>query len=802
MSDGRGDDPTSEEVDETAEAEETEPEAPAAESDAADEADDDTAAAADAENENDDSAAESDAAEGDEDDSDDGAAEGKEAAAVSTAKKGTPPPRPSKDKDRAARRGPARPKAARKPAPKGSRKARRRRFGAPEAAAAVTLLLVGAQIANLAISDTKASTGAWLLLAALVACFLWACGNLLERRGRLAKLRNRGLGALALVLGLAVFSLVTVSVNQSTPQLGIDLRGGFSVTLTADGNPPSDSVDQAVEIIRNRIDGLGVAEPEVTRQGDAVVVNLPGVQDRDRALEIVGTTAKLEFRPVLVNQAAPYDAEAAEAGRDPCAVPEATEDPTSTTAAEDPAATSTPEDPTSTTVAEDPAATTAPEGTTASTEAPAGDEEGATPAPAAPAVPVDGEVAAPPLGRQETTTTTAPTDESTTTAADGETTTTAAPADGETTTTAPADPAAPTDTTAPAGPSDVETIPNRPEADQEPLFCSTVGPVGFEGSALSKAQAQLGGQTGSEWVVGVRVKDSQQAQANTLINSCFAGDQTACPTQQMAIVLDGEVISAPVVQNQNLADDEFVISGGSSSSGGGSGFRESEAKDLALKLRYGALPVEFRSSDEQQLSPSLGDDTLRAGILAGILGLVAVALYLMVYYRALGIVVVLGLGVWSALMYGVVCWLSATQGLTLSISGVVGIVVSLGTTVDSYVVHFERLKDEVRLGKSVRASTEKGFQKAFRTILTADLASLMGAVLLWWLTVGAVRGFAFFLGLSVVLDLFVAYCFDRPMVALLARSDFFVRHPVFGVARGLGRSDDDAPGRAPAGASS
>lgn len=719
-------------------------------------------------------------------DEEDAGADPAEEAVVPARAKGAAPSRPSTRKP-SERPKPERPKAK---ASKGSRKARRRRFGAEEIAVLVFLLAFIAQIVNLAISETKASTWAWVLLAALGGGLVLSLSRLADKRGKLAPLRNRGLGALAVVLSLAAFSLVTVAVNQSTPQLGIDLRGGFSVTLTAEGDPAGDSVDQAVEIIRNRIDGLGVAEPEVTRQGDAVVVNLPGVQDRERALQIVGETAKLEFRPVLAATAGVYDGEAEEAGDDPCASP-LVEDPTvvpedgSTTVPED-GSTTVPADG-STTVPADGSTTVPAEGAT--TTAPA-DETATT--------------AAPKLREQEDATTTTAA-ETTTTVAGDETTTTVA---GETTTTVAGEttvPEDPTATTVPAddgtgaaaGPSDTETIPYRPVADEPPAYCSTVGPVGFEGSALSKAEAELGGQTGGEWVVAVRVKGSQQATANALINSCFQAAAT-CPTQQMAIVLDGEVISAPTVQNLNLADDEFVINGGSS----GGGFPESEAKDLALKLRYGALPVEFRSSDEQQLSPSLGDDTLRAGILAGVVGLIAVALYLIIYYRALGVVVVMGLAVWSSLMYGVVCWLSATRGLTLSISGVVGIVVSLGTTVDSYVVHFERLKDEVRLGKSVRASTEKGFQKAFRTILTADLASLMGAVLLWYLTVGAVRGFAFFLGLSVVLDLFVAYCFDRPMVALLARSDFFVRNKRFGVARGLGREADDAPARAKAGAAS
>ncbi|HEU5150348.1 MAG TPA: protein translocase subunit SecD [Iamia sp.] len=684
--------------------------------------------------------------------------------------KSGPPPRPGKAAKRDRTAPPPRPKAA-----KGSRKARRRRIGGVEGAVIVTALLLIARIVTLAIDDAKASTWAWILLALAAGAFVWSLIALADKRGRLTQYRNRGLGALALILALAAFSITTVVANDASPQLGLDLQGGFSVVLSAEGNPPSDSIDQAMEIIRNRIDGLGVAEPEVTRQGDNVVVDLPGIEDRERAQEILGETARLEFRPVLQPQL-PYDAEAAAAGEDPCAgaaTPPA--DDTTTTA---------PADGSTTTAPADGATTTAPADgstTTASTEPATSEEEGAArPAPTPAATPVDGEYAAAPLARQEDTTTTAAEGETTTTAAGGETTTTAAEgettttvAEGDTTTTAPAaDPAAEAANTI--------IIPFRADPDEEPISCTQVGPTGFEGGDLSKSQAELGGQTGSQWVVSIAIKGGSRSKANELINSC-ASPGAACPTGQMAIVLDNEVISAPQVNGPNLADQDFQIEGQ---------FSEGDAKDLALKLRYGALPVEFVRSAERQVSPTLGEDSLQAGLLAGVIGLVAVALYLIVYYRALGVVVVLGLGVWSALMYGTICWLSTTRGLTLSLSGVVGIVVSLGTTVDSYVVHFERLKDEVRLGKSVRASTEKGFQKAFKTILTADLASLMGAALLWYLTVGAVRGFAFFLGLSVVLDLLVAYCFDRPMVALLARSRFFTEHPIFGVARGLGRSGD------------
>lgn len=722
------------------------------------------------------------------------------AADAPVAKRSGPPPRPTKAEKAAKKNPPPRPKNKDRatPARGGGKRARRRRARRPASLVLAIVALVGL-VALTAVLGTRAADGGeatfWIYAGAVVAAVVGI--SLVTWFLDAWNLRHRGIGSLVFIVTLAVISLTAVTTTDTSPQLGLDLQGGFSVVLSAQGDPPSDNIDQAMEIIRNRIDALGVAEPEVTRQGDNVVVDLPGIEDRARAQEILGETAKLEFRPVL-QQGLPYDAAAAEAGDDPCAAglqaAEAAADPTATDPAADPATTdpatgsTVPGD----TTATEPGASTEPSASTeptASTEAPAttGEQEGAgaTPAPSTGAV-ADGEQAAP-LPRQETTTTTtAPADPSSTTAPADPTATTA-PAEGPTPTTTPAEPEAS------AGGS--IAVPFRPDAEQEPSTCALLGPESVSGDSLSKSQAELGGQTGSQWIVNVAIKSGQRAAANALMNGCNQAAPT-CPTQQMGIVLDGELISAPTVNDPNLADDDFVISGG-----GTSGFAEGEAKDLALKLRYGALPVEFTRSAERQVSPTLGEDSLRAGILAGLIGLVAVAVYLLIYYRALGLVVVLGLAVWSALMYGVVCWFSASRGLTLSLSGVVGIVISLGTTVDSYVVYFERLKDEVRMGKTVRSATERSFQKAFRTILTADVASLMGAVLLWWLTVGAVRGFAFFLGLSVVLDVLVAYCFARPVVALLARNRFFTENNVFGVARGLGRhtDDDDRPAtRAPA----
>jgi preprotein translocase subunit SecD len=179
---------------------------------------------------------------------------------------------------------------------------------------------------------------------------------------------------------------------------------------------------------------------------------------------------------------------------------------------------------------------------------------------------------------------------------------------------------------------------------------------------------------------------------------------------------------------------------------------------------------------------------LRAGVIAGVVGLVLVALYMLLYYRALGVVMIVGVGISGALLYSIVSWMGETRGLALTLAGVTGIIVSIGVTVDSYVVFFERLKDEVKAGRTLRTSTERAFRRAFRTILAADISSFLGAAVLWWLTVGSVRGFAFFLGLSTVLDVIVAWFFTRPTVILLSRNRFFTEMPGFGVARGLASS--------------
>jgi preprotein translocase subunit SecD len=544
---------------------------------------------------------------------------------------------------------------------------------------------------------------------------------------------------------LASLGAVTIAhISNTTPTLGLDLQGGFSVVLQArevNGELPSEeSVEKAKDIIRQRVDGLGVAEPEIVRQGRTVIVQLPGVTDRSKAEQVVGCTAKLEFRPVLAVEANPdaVTTTTTKSGKGTTTTKAKSDDGSTTTTKADGA--------TTTTAAADG------EGETGAGMAGLSSGEGALPAQFAPSTTT---TTAPP------TTTTVPAD-TTTTAPASTTSTSAATTDTEPSTTSTTNgcssgqkiDTSTVSTTAPL-PEGAEIIPSK---DGSLLY--TLGPVGFTGDALSKAEAALQ----ESWAVNVSVRGSKKTEANAAFNACYNGEPT-CPAQtqdgrgSIAIVLDGEVLSAPAVNGPDLASDNFTISGD---------FDQSEAKELALVLRYGSLPVEFDQVALQQVSATLGTDSLHAGLLAGAVGIALVALYMLLYYRGLGLVVIGGLAVWGGFMYGLVCWLSANQGLALTLSGIIGIVVSVGTTVDSYVVYFERMRDEVRAGRSARSATDRGFSSAIRTIITADVASFLGAFLLWWLTVGPVRGFAFFLGMSVVLDLFVAYFFTRPVVALLS----------------------------------
>jgi preprotein translocase subunit SecD len=304
-----------------------------------------------------------------------------------------------------------------------------------------------------------------------------------------------------------------------------------------------------------------------------------------------------------------------------------------------------------------------------------------------------------------------------------------------------------------------------------------LGPSGVPGNAVHSAQAVFNTPS---WDVEVTLTGSGSKQWDTLATQQFHA--------YVAIDLDGEVVSAPLTLPSQSTFTSFngkvQISGN---------FTQSSAQNLALDLNYGALPVSFTNHhggsgpiDQTTVSPTLGKSSLKAGLAAGIGGLLLVLLYTIFYYRALGIVVVSGLATTAAILWAIVSALGhSAMNLTLDLAGVTGVIVSIGITVDSYIVYFERLKDEVRSGRSVRTSVDRSFRGAFRTVLAADLVSLAAAVVLYLLAVGTVRGFAFFLGLATLLDIGTTYFFTRPLVILLGRNARVTGARIIGVARGL-----------------
>jgi preprotein translocase subunit SecD len=259
------------------------------------------------------------------------------------------------------------------------------------------------------------------------------------------------------------------------------------------------------------------------------------------------------------------------------------------------------------------------------------------------------------------------------------------------------------------------------------------------------------------------------------------------PQNSIAIVVDRAVISYPTV-NDPITNGNGVISGG---------FDETEAKDLATVLNAGALPVELTRQSVQTVSPTLGEESLRQGIVAGIAGLILLFLYLLFYYRLLGIVAWFGMSAWAILALAIVSIAGAQVGYALTLAGVAGLVISLGVTADSYIVFFERLKDEVRSGKSARSAVQPAFKRSYKTIVAADFVTMIAAVVLYVTAVSSVRGFALTLGVATLLDLFVVYFFKRPTVFLIARNETLVNMHGFGLRSGI--AGDPDPDDAPAG---
>jgi preprotein translocase subunit SecD len=299
-----------------------------------------------------------------------------------------------------------------------------------------------------------------------------------------------------------------------------------------------------------------------------------------------------------------------------------------------------------------------------------------------------------------------------------------------------------------------------------------LGPAGLTGTAVHSANAQLNNGT---WAVNLNLTGEGATQWDTMAQQQFH--------QIIGIDLDGQVISAPITQPTQSSFTPFngqvQISGS---------FTEDQAKTLATDFTYGALPVKLDRLTVQTVSPTLGKASLQAGLLAGLAGLALVMIYMIFYYRLLGVVVIAGLAVTAAALWAIVAIMGQVLGTTIDLAGIIGIIVSVGITVDSYIVYFERLKDEARSGRTIRSSVDKGFASAFRTVLAADAVSLLGAAILYFISVGPVKGFALFLGISTILDVVLTYTFTRPFVILLGQRRGGSEASTMSMASGLGVS--------------
>ena len=563
-------------------------------------------------------------------------------------------------------------------------------------------------------------------------------------------------------LGLAIAYGLVALIGTWKPALGLDLEGGTQITLTADGSVTKDNLNQAADIIDARVNGSGVSEAEVTTQGsNEIVVQVPG-NTSNTLVQTVLRQARLRFR--LVAQVTPTSTPQTplpSSGASPSQQPGAgvTLPPSSA-----PTASDKPKD--------------------KSTKQSSGNNRTAAL-----------------LGKHKKKTDTAtaspspsPTDVPTSTSevnyteankkAFSDALTWMTNPDPQSvavynayTCPAPGDP--------PKQVVDDPSIPIVTCDDQGQKYL--LSPAQIEGTEISSATANAPGTTQGQvqWTVGIQLK-SHGADVQRTLSQAMAGDQS----KTFAIVLDGQVISAPYF--------ESVISDGTSQISGN--FTETQAKSLATSLKYGALPISFDKDKTTilKIGPSLAGDQLSAGITAGIAGLVLVMIYCLFYYRGLGLVVIASLFVAAGTTYALVLLLAKSAGFTLTLPGIAGLIVAVGITADSFIVFFERIRDEMRSGKSMRVAVEAGWVRARGTCVAADAVSILAAVVLYIFAAGVVKGFAFALGLSTLIDLAVFFWFTHPMVSWLARFPFFNKgHKLSGLdAENLGLDRLPAGGRA------
>ncbi|WP_053388285.1 protein translocase subunit SecD [Leucobacter japonicus] len=512
---------------------------------------------------------------------------------------------------------------------------------------------------------------------------------------------------LIIIVGLS--GLIAYGVFRSsatwTPKLALDLQGGTQILLAAeqtDGETVAgDQLQQAVSIIRQRVDAAGVSEAEITTQGNQhISVSIPGKAD-EATLQRIEASAKLDFRPVLTYNVGASTATADTEGSEDDAAAAEDDAKDADAKADDAAATDTSDlDP-----------ETIPES--------AGDLAWITPA------------------LQEKFDAFTCNSEDALGAGDA--------------------------------PDDRPLI----TCDDTGSLKYILGPVELDGSVISDATAQVGttstGASTGEWVVQI-IMNKQGTETFGKISTRLFG--ATAPQNQFAFVLDGRVLSAPTMQAQIL-DGRPSISGQ---------FTQESAAALADQLKFGALPIDFTVQSQEDISATLGTNQLAAGLLAGLIGLVLVVIYSAFQYRALGSLTVASLVIAGILTYLLLTFFSWRQGYRLSLAGVAGIIVAVGFTADSFIVYFERIRDALRDGFSIESAVEHGWKRAFRTVLASDGVNFLAAVILFILAVGNVKGFAFTLGLTTLVDVAVVALFTHPMMTLLARTRFYQGgHPFSGL---------------------
>ncbi|MGV0392338.1 protein translocase subunit SecD [Corynebacterium riegelii] len=559
----------------------------------------------------------------------------------------------------------------------------------------------------------------------------------------------RAIALFALVV-IGVYSLVFFTGDKTaSPKLGIDLQGGTRVTLVPQGAEPTrEQLEDARNILENRVNGMGVSGASVVVDGNTLVITAAG--DDTSQVRNIGQTSQLLFRPVLENPTA-----------DPASVEQTLLD-TATTWVE---LGVMPKEQAQLAINQVFAPQT--EGEEEAAEAP---QLEATPLPE-PNGPVEASER-----RQEVAEALRATRQST-----DPTQQFAAMAlmQGSCL----------LQTVDPLAGSDDETLPlvacdpSRGQVlllDEVPLLAGVTDPDGprLTGEQIDTGRQITGGPNIQTGQMEINFAFSQEGQFNG--SQTWAQLTSAMIGQQIAITLDSQIISAPVIQGSTPVGSATSITGQ---------FTQEEADSLANNLRYGALPLSFAGENGEPggtamtVPPSLGLASLQAGIYAGLVGILLVALFVFAYYRLFGLISLFTLAAAGVLVYGALVLLGRWIGYSLDLSGIAGLVIGIGTTADSFVVIYERIKDEVRKGKTFRSATASGWERAKETIVTGNMVTLIGAVIIYMLAVGDVKGFAFTMGLTTVFDLLVTFLITAPLLILASRSAFWSKPAVNGMSK-------------------